>query len=91
VYRILTEYKNFEGVVELLKGLGMDFTSYPALGSWKNESEKTLIIELEHPHELVYTAARRIAELNNQEAVMVQHVDTDTTFVSRGESCTPKT
>ncbi len=76
MYRILTEYKNIEGVNNTLLGLGLlNYTLYFGKGSWNGHSEKSLIIELDNITKgLARRAARSIKALNKQEKVLLQEI-----------------
>ena len=62
MYRLITEDLNPEGIHEILVKLGMDYTSYPASGSWKGQKERSLVIEIETPSSSIFQAAKEIAE-----------------------------
>src|ERR1035441_7638524 len=65
MYRILTEEKNVDEVKAKLKGLGLDFTLFHALGSWHGKEENSLAIELDNvPRDSAEHAAMRIQSLN---------------------------
>ncbi len=82
MYRILTERKNVETIKKQI--LDPKFESYGILnaeGCWKGQHEDGIVIELiasdvwtDEFAERVYEAAREIKELNEQEAVLVQHI-----------------
>lgn len=88
MYRILTEDLNRPGIISILDGLGLDFTAIPAVGSWKTP-ERSLVIDIEtYRDEAVLDAAKQIAELNCQEAVMVQYIQSTCSFVNKEGKCT---
>lgn len=86
IYRIVTENKNKGEIAGILHNLGLDFTMYPAEGSWKQVREVSLIIEFSPG---VYTdvsiAAERIRLLNNQEAVLVQEIPSENYLFEEGK------
>jgi hypothetical protein len=75
LYRILTEDKNREKV-EAIVGTYFDgFTVIEATGYWKGTKEKSLVIEIwtdDNARSDINVVAKRIKEVNNQEAVLVQ-------------------
>ena len=89
MYRILTQRKN----VEIIKKQILDpkFESYGILnaeGCWKGQHEDAIVIELVDSDswkdkfaEKVYEAAREIKELNEQEAVFVQLIESYDTLI----------
>lgn len=87
MYRILTERKNVETIKSLI--LDPKFESYSILdaeGCWKGTHENALIIELveipgDYIKDDVYEAAREIKRLNEQEAVLVQHLDCNSELI----------
>lgn len=87
MYRILTESKNVETIKSLI--LDPKFESYTILdagGRWKGHQENALIIEFvefsgEYIKHAVYEAAREIKRLNEQEAVLVQHLDCNSELI----------
>lgn len=81
MYRLVTENINPEWIENLLVSEGMDFTSYPAHGSYEGKREGSLVIDLEHPEEKVMMIAKKIAALNHQDSVLVEHITTEYTFV----------
>ena len=85
LYRILTEDKNKEQVMEIVSSFFEGYTVFSALGVWKRQVEKSLIIEIDsqglHDGKVVEEIARRIKELNSQEAVMIQRIKSRPMFV----------
>ncbi len=75
MFRILTENKNADAVKKLLASLDLDYTIYYCEGSWKRQSEKSMLIELGTASGVL---AERVAELikktNVQEAVLLQEI-----------------
>ena len=75
MYRILTENKNAGGVRGLLRGLGLDYTIYFGEGSWHGQAENCMLIELDSTsRDVAEVAATLIKGLNNQQAVLLQHI-----------------
>lgn len=51
------------------------YAAYYGEGTWHGQRENSLMIELDNaPRELVEVAARRIKELNHQDAVLLQEI-----------------
>lgn len=81
LYRILTEDKNREGIVDIIKIRFAGFTLIPAIGYWQGIKENSLIIEIEietllkYHENSIHEIARQIKVLNNQQVVMVQRID----------------
>lgn len=80
--RLYTEDVNRDGIERVLAEFVDGYTLISAIGAWKGVKENTLIIEIENCN-CAETIALRIAEVNNQEAVMVQEFTTANRFVSR--------
>ena len=75
MFRILTEEKNVDEVKATLKGLGLDFTLFRALGSWHGKEENSLAIELDNiPRHSAEHAAMSIKSMNDQDAVLLQEI-----------------
>ena len=78
LYRIYTEDKNRNRIVEIV---GLDFqgfTIYPALGYWNGMPENSLVIEIlgsviqpQKDELAIWKIANRIKEENQQEAVLI--------------------
>ena len=86
MYRILTENKQKPEILNTLIGLGLDFTTYEADGTWQGKHERSLVIELEEKSlTKVLKAASLIRKLNNQESVFVQEIPTK--LISVEETC----
>jgi hypothetical protein len=84
VYRILTERKNIDLVRRILGQLGLDYTLYCADGVWRGKPERSVIIELEYlAWDIAELAARRIGQLNCQEAVLLQDIPVTGHFLIR--------
>lgn len=78
LYRILTEDKNRDGIVGIIKECFTGFTLIPAIGYWQGIKENSLIIEINASSLDEYrinVIAKQIKILNNQQAVMVQQID----------------
>jgi len=79
LYRITTEDKNRNVIVHIVKEYFDGFTLIPAIGYWQGIKENSLIIEIDVKHPLskyrMRTLAKRIKELNEQQAVMVQRIN----------------
>jgi sugar phosphate isomerase/epimerase len=75
MYRILTEEKNVDEVKAILKSLGLDFTLFRALGSWRGKEENSLAIELDNvSRHRAEHAAMSIKSMNDQDAVLLQEI-----------------
>jgi hypothetical protein len=78
MYRILTENKNVDEVWKALRVLGLDYTLYFGRGSWQGKREKSLMIELDDVSRCrAVKAAKVIKELNGQDAILLQHIRTN--------------
>jgi len=79
LYRIITEDKNRDGIVDIVKEYFDGFTLIPAIGYWQGIKENSLIIEIDVKHPLskyrIKVIAKRIKELNEQQAVIVQQIN----------------
>lgn len=76
--RIFTELKNYEQVKELTAKYFESATFIKAEGIWQGESELSLIIEIDSLRSLAYIQelCQDIKELNLQNAVLVQRIET---------------
>ncbi len=82
MYRILTENKNADAVKGLLGSLGLDYTMYYGDGSWQGQAENCMLIELDNASEhTAGVAAALIKRLNNQQALLLQHIPVTTHLV----------
>ena len=89
LYRILTENKNYDEVKNLVCGYFTSVTIIRTNGVWKNESEHSLIIEIDdlitdgievkefEIEQLCY----RIKKLNQQDKILVQKINCDSRLV----------
>jgi len=80
VYRIYTECKNIDGILKVLADSKIDgATIYPAMGVWKGQTEKAIVIEVVEKYAGVRVdlAAKAIKELNKQEAVIITRSECD--------------
>lgn len=78
MFRILTENKNQNRVVEIVGKKFTGFTIIAATGFWKGQREDSLIIEIigdDVKVEDVNAIATEIKNVNNQEAVLVQKIE----------------
>ena len=77
LYRILTEAKNLPKLSKLVDDYFKGSTVIPARGRWEGEAEKSLVIEIvtekENEHS-IEDLARAIKRTNNQEAVLIQKI-----------------
>lgn len=77
MFRILTENANPGKIKNILVTLGLDYTIYPAQGSWHGIVENSLIIEFDNATRAdVERAAMSIKMQNSQEAVLLQELPT---------------
>ena len=83
MYRILTERKNVDTIKKMI--LAPRFNSYTlinATGYWLGISEDSLVIEIDtSEEERVYATAKDIRELNSQEAVLVQRIESHSELI----------
>ena len=82
----MTENKQKNEIENTLIAQGLDFTIFEAEGTWKGVRERSLVIEFEGATlGKVLVAAQEIRKLNNQEAVLVQAIQTDLYEVTEGD------
>ena len=85
LYRIYTENKNREQVVELVAKRFDGFTVFEAEGYWKGQQERSLIIEIvpniKYPEYKIEGLALDIRTLNQQESVLIQQVECESWLV----------
>jgi len=78
--RIITEDKNRNGIIDLVKYCFDGFTIIEAAGYWKGQVENSLVIEIcgyfdDTMIDGVEKIAERIKVLNKQEAVLIQWLE----------------
>ncbi len=82
MYRILTENKNKDQILDLVSVYFEGFTVFEGIGFWKTLKEDNLTIEIETDDQnKVYEVAKLIKNNNKQEAVLVQKIYTKTNFI----------
>lgn len=85
LYRILTENRNSKQIEEIVSSFFESYTMIPTTGIWKRALEFSLIIEIDTigtvDRKVVEEIAKRIKELNHQEAVMIQEIPSTTTII----------
>ena len=95
IIRIQTEYKNHEQVRELCAKRFDAFTIYHGMGAWKGRLEPSLTIEIAAipsdgidrviQESLYRTKAHELAilikELNEQEAVLIEYIESVNTLI----------
>ncbi len=83
LYRILTENKNKDKIVDLATCYFESFTMLKAQGYWQGQPENSLIIEIVLPKISLapYTLASRIKNLNYQQCVMVQAINIESQLI----------
>ena len=73
MYRIVTERKGLENVRAILARLGLDYSIFFGMGSYKLQPEECMVLEFEFAERsAVLTAAQLIGESNAQECVLFQ-------------------
>ena len=75
LYRILTEDKDREKVIQLVSEVSGGFTLIEAQGYWKGVAEKSIVIEIDNDDITdvdIKELAEKIRHANNQECVLVQ-------------------
>lgn len=76
MFRILTERKNVELVKHMLASFCLDYTVHYGDGSWLGQLEQNMTIELNNASlKIAERVARRIKDLNQQQAVLLQQID----------------
>jgi hypothetical protein len=88
VYRIYTEDKNRDKVIEIISNTFEGFNVSTGTGIWKGKIENSLIIEIidtwdrEIIDENVEFVSKKIKELNQQETVLITKTELqDVTFI----------
>ena len=84
LYRIFTENKNKKKIETLLNKHFEGFTMYNATGYWKNQSEESLVIEIEGKQSInnkVLDLCHKIKLANKQESVLLQVINNQSIFV----------
>jgi hypothetical protein len=73
MFRIVTERKGLENVRAILARLGLDYSIFFGMGSYKLQPEECMVLEFEFADRAnVLTAAQLIGEANAQECVLFQ-------------------
>ncbi len=84
LYRILTENKNEDKLIDLIAQYFTGFTVYRVTGFWKGLAEPTLVIEIDEP-EMKEVFIRRlcveIRVLNGQESVLLQKIECKSAYI----------
>ena len=84
LYRIITENVNKQGIIEIITKYIDGFTLIDAQGYWRGKPEDALIIEIEvvlTGQSTIYSLAKDIKKLNNQESVLIQKIETKSHFI----------
>ena len=85
LYRIFTENKNRPGIESIVNEYALGYTIMTGVGYWQGQREKSLIIEVDgataNTINSIRHIAQRIKDLNGQQSVMIQQLDTSTSFV----------
>lgn len=85
LYRILTEDKNREGIINIVKKHFDGFTLIPTIGYWEGTKENSLIIEINIPLDrnsfMILVVANQIKVLNQQQAVLVQKINMESDLI----------
>lgn len=85
-YRIHTEDKNLETILDETSNLFASFSVYNVIGFWKAEQEGSLVLEFLmedswHNDGLVYALAGSIKHLNKQEKILVTKTPCTCTYI----------
>jgi hypothetical protein len=73
MYRILTEEKDVDRLKATLVGMGLDFTLFSGLGSWRGLQEKSIAFEFDNiSRQRAEEIATIIKVMNTQKAVLLQ-------------------
>jgi hypothetical protein len=84
--RIVTENKNLTGIKKILAHWNLDYTMFPAIGSWKGVEEPSLVIEIcGFSRWIVKSAAKDILVTNFQESVLLQEFSVNSEFITATE------
>jgi len=83
LYRICTEDKNRKKIIEIVTNSYPGFTILQGIGYWHKQQEKCLVIEIVTPTvetNKIQTIVDEIRRANNQEAVLIQAIECNSTF-----------
>ena len=88
LYRIITEDKNRAPLLDLVNKCltTQGFTAYLATGYWAKSKENSIIIEISRQTPIpatIKSIASKIAELNDQQAVLVQTIPCESELIGR--------
>jgi len=81
LYRLITEDKNRQNIIDIIKRHFDGFTLISATGCWQGTVEHSLIIEICYDVQSyqiepkINVVAREIKELNNQQSVLIQKIE----------------
>ncbi len=89
IYRIYTEDKNRQMILNYLTEWTPSFTIIPAIGVWRSVREDTLIIELigeELTIQYIKAIAQAIKIMNNQECILITSQTGNEIFLGEDEN-----
>jgi len=82
IYRVYTENKNYENILQYLNANFDGYTIFNTLGIWHGIREKSLCIEIaDATIESVEKFAYFLKKHNKQESVLIQIIDADIKFI----------
>lgn len=82
LYRIMTEDKNRQGIIDTISVFFDGFSIHSQLGYWRGQAEKSLCIDIITPEaDKVKRVASIIQQLNHQESVLVETIANNTELV----------
>ncbi len=86
LYRIFTENKNYQGVVDIVSSHHDGFTIIKSDGYWKKEAEHSLIIEIDiNSPVAIYATIPKICfaikKLNKQDKILVQKINCESQLI----------
>ncbi len=84
LYRIITENRNYEHIIEMVRVYFTSFTVIKAEGYWKNIAEHSLIVEIVADKDQAVKIdhiAYNIKKRNEQQAVLVQSIPVETKLI----------
>lgn len=86
IYRICTEAKNVERIIEFAGNMFEGCSVWQGVGYWKGQREQSLMIEVFTDGDVgtelaVFEFAKNVKVINEQETVLVQEIECKGRFV----------
>ena len=89
IYRIITEDKDRSAVIQLTAGYFDGFSVKTQMGYWQGQPESSIVIEIDNiaddaqQESKIMELTRCIIKRNNQQAILVQRIQSDSELVWR--------